>query len=62
MVDGELTPEDAVLAARIAARYSQGRAADAVTVRLNRPGTIAEELRVAPLPPMELPPAWHVGG
>ena len=62
LVDGELTTEDALLAARIAARYSQGRAADAVTVRLNRPGAVAQELRVAPLPPMELPTAWHVGG
>ena len=61
LVDGDLRRQDAPLAARIVARYSQGRDAKAVTVRLQRPDGAAEELRVAPLPPTELPAAWHVG-
>ena len=61
LVDGELDEADAVLAARIAARYSQGRVCPEVTVRLTRPGHAGQELRVAPLPPTQLPAAWHVG-
>ena len=61
LVDGELRREDAPLAARIVARYSQGRDAGTVTVRLNHLGAPAEELQVAPLPPQDLPAAWHVG-
>ena len=62
LVDGELRRADTVLAARIVARYSQGRDADAVAVRVQRVGGVAEELEVAPLPPMDIPRAWHVGG
>ena len=37
LVDGDLRRQDAPLAARIVARYSQGRDAKAVTVRLQQP-------------------------
>ncbi len=61
LVDGEPNGADLQLAARIAARYSQGRGAAEVAVSVRRPDGSAEELRVAPLPPMELDPRWHVG-
>ena len=61
LIDGAPNREDLALAARIAARYSQGRQADEVEVEAHRPGGVCEVLRVAPLPPTELNPAWHVG-
>lgn len=62
LVDGEPTDADLVLAARIAARYSQGRSASEVSVNVHHPSGARRELRVAPLLPTELEPAWHVGG
>ncbi len=60
LIDGEPGPEDIGLAARIAARYSQGRMAAAVTVEINRPGAEPETLEVEPLPPTGIPEAWHL--
>ena len=62
LIDGEPTDGDLVLAARIAARYSQGRTAAEVSVNVHHPSGTSSELRVAPLLPTELEPAWHVGG
>lgn len=61
LIDGEPDDADLRFAARIAARYSQGRAAAEVAVRAQRPGGAALELRVPPLPPMEVRHSWHVG-
>ena len=61
LVDGAPNSDDIVLAARIAARYSQGRDADEVSVHVHYPSGAVDELRVPPLAPMELEPAWHVG-
>ena len=61
LVDGTPAQADLALAARIAARYSQGRSAPAVTVELRQPAGSAETLEVVPLPPAELPRSWHVG-
>ena len=61
LIDGEPTGDDLVLAARIAARYSQGRTADEVRVDVHHPSGATEALCVAPLPPAELDPAWHIG-
>lgn len=60
LVDGQTAPSDLALAARIVARYSQGREAAAVTVAAEDPNGECRELTVAPLAPAELPPAWHV--
>ena len=62
LIDGEPTDADLVLAARIAARYSQGRAAAQVSVNIQHPSGVSKELEVAPLLPTELEPAWHIGG
>ena len=62
LIDGEPTDADLVLAARIAARYSQGRTAEQVSVNVRHPSGVSKELRVAPMLPTELEPAWHVGG
>ncbi|MDH3642146.1 MAG: tRNA (5-methylaminomethyl-2-thiouridylate)-methyltransferase [Gammaproteobacteria bacterium] len=62
LVDGDPDSEDLTLAARILGRYSQGRSAPSVTVKINRPDGQATELAVAPLDGHEIPQEWHVGG
>ena len=61
LIDGAPEDEDLTLAARIVARYSQGRHATEVAVEWQHPNGAAKTLHVAPLPPTELHPAWHVG-
>ncbi|WP_306304409.1 hypothetical protein [Methylogaea oryzae] len=59
LVDGQAGEDDLQLAARIAARFSQGRDADQVEVALVENG---EERRilVQPLPAAELPQEWYL--
>ncbi len=61
LVDGSPTADDLALAARILARYSQGRDAAEVTVGVDRPDGTSEALRVAPFSPSEIESGWHVG-
>lgn len=61
LVDGVAEADDLTLAARVLARYSQGRDADRVQVSIERPGGVVEVVEVAPLPAHELPAAWHIG-
>ncbi len=60
MIDG--TPDDSQvrLAARILARYSQGRDAEEVQVAVERPAGTGEVLKVAPLPPHGIRDEWWV--
>jgi len=60
LIDGTPTANDIELAARISARYSQGRDADLVTVSAHHPNGVVEQLNVAPLPPQQVQDAWHV--
>ncbi|GAB6067062.1 hypothetical protein JCM13664_03800 [Methylothermus subterraneus] len=57
LIDGHPTAEDLILAARIVARYSQGREAEEVEVLAATP---QEEyrFRIAPLKPYEIPEEW----
>jgi tRNA-specific 2-thiouridylase len=61
LIDGTPDDQDLTLAARILARYSQGRSAAEVTVKVTRPGGVECELTVAPLGGHEIPQDWHVG-
>ena len=61
LIDGAPKRDDLMLAARIAARYSQGRMAELVQVDVHHPNGVGETLSVAPLLPTELDSAWHVG-
>ncbi|MCE2424612.1 MAG: hypothetical protein J4F45_05840 [Pseudomonadales bacterium] len=61
LVDGAPDTDDLILSARITARYSQGRNADEVSVEVHHLSGAVEELRVTPLSPTELEPAWQVG-
>ena len=48
------------LAARLVARYSQGREADSVSLEIKRPDGSGEVVTVIPLPVEELSSSWHV--
>ena len=60
LVDGTPDRRDINLAARLLARYSQGRAAAQVEVGVHHTNGVSEALRVTPLPAAEIPAAWHV--
>ena len=60
LIDGTPNAEDIHLAARIVARYSQGKTATQVCVAVQQPGSVAEEMSVVPLPAAELSENWHV--
>ncbi len=61
LIEGEgLAEADLELAARIAARYSQGREADRVEVEASRPGQPPRRFSVAPMAPDEIPRAWYL--
>lgn len=58
LVDGEADTDDLELAARIAARYSQGRTAERVSVEVQPRGGERQVLEVAPLAPEQIPQEW----
>ena len=60
MIDGEVSDEDLELAARITARYSQGRTADTVELEYTTKDGENRSLTVAPMPVSEIPESWHV--
>jgi tRNA U34 2-thiouridine synthase MnmA/TrmU len=60
LVDGAPTADDVVLAARILARYSQGREAAHVTVEVRPLDGPVSTIEVVPMPVTDIPEAWHV--
>ena len=60
LVDGEVNDEDLELAARLVARYSQGKQADEVVVQITDLASNSRELAVKPLSAGEVPEAWHL--
>ena len=58
LVHGDTDTADLQLAARITARYSQGRDREQVDVRITNPDGNAEVITVTPLPPNDIPQAW----
>jgi len=58
LIDGEVSDSDIQLAARIVARYSQGRDAEQVELELSDHGADPRGLTVRPLPASELPKDW----
>ena len=61
LIDGEPTQRDIELAARLLARYSQGRNATTVVVSVTSQDGASHDLEVAPLQPHEVKTSWHVG-
>ena len=61
LFDGPLQRgDDLSLAARVVARFSQGRDEDVVEVEITRPGATPYVERVRPLPAEEIPPEWYL--
>jgi hypothetical protein len=60
LVDGEVGEDDLLLAARLTARYSQGRDAAKVEVEVTLAGREARLMSVTPFPADDIPAAWHI--
>jgi tRNA U34 2-thiouridine synthase MnmA/TrmU len=60
LIEGEVNDTDLELAARLVARFGQGRSADRVTVEIHPRGGEARSLEVAPLHPDEIPESWYL--
>jgi hypothetical protein len=60
LLDGDISEDDIELAARLTARFSQGRDADRVTIEVHRKGGTTHSLEVVPLPTVEIPAGWYL--
>ncbi len=60
LIDGRYDAAGLELAARLVARFSQGRDADEVLVEINEPGETPRQCPVRPLPADEIPKAWYL--
>ena len=60
LIDGEVGPDDIELAARLAARYSQGRDAQRVTLEVRQTDGMTKRLDVIPIPSEEISADWYV--
>jgi tRNA U34 2-thiouridine synthase MnmA/TrmU len=60
LLDGDISADDIELAARLTARFSQGRDAERVTIEVNRQGGATHSLDVVPLPGDEIPASWYL--
>ena len=60
LIDGVLSQEERVLASRILARYSRGRTAHDVTVRITDKSGVSEEVVVEPMEPHLIPQNWSL--
>lgn len=59
LIDGEVDDEDIEFASRIVARFSQGRDADAVTVKIRHAG-MEKSFTVTPMQSDDIPQEWYV--
>ncbi len=60
LLDGEPSAEDLYLAARITARFGQGREAEQVDVAIVDKAGLERVISIAPLPQAELPKNWYI--
>ncbi len=60
LIDGRPDEQELELAARITARFSQGRDQARVRVAVTDRNGVSRELEVAPLPPQDIAPEWHI--
>lgn len=60
LVDGTADDSDLELAARLLARFGQGRNAEKVTIALHVRGAAVRSLDVVPLHPDEIPQSWYL--
>jgi hypothetical protein len=60
LIDGEPNQEDVKIAAKILARYSQGRDEDLVDVEVKLQIGVAQQFSVTPFKPEEINKNWMV--
>jgi tRNA-specific 2-thiouridylase len=60
LVEGEASDTDLELAARITARFGQGRGSDRVAVEVHPRNRTAYTIDVSPLPAEEIPESWYL--
>ena len=60
LIDGSVDEADIELAARLTARFVQGRAAESVTLTMTDATGNSRELQIAPLPASDIPPEWYL--
>ncbi len=60
LVDGDVCEDDLLLAARLTARYSQGRDADEVAVEVTVRGGEPRLMSVTPFPADDIPEEWYI--
>jgi tRNA U34 2-thiouridine synthase MnmA/TrmU len=60
LIDGTPDADDLQLAARLVARFSQGRDAARVRVSITAPGGDTREIEVSPLAPDDIPRDWYL--
>jgi len=60
LLDGEASAEDLFLAARITARFGQGREARQVDVAISDKAGLERVVTVTPLPKAEIPKSWYI--
>jgi len=60
LIDGNPNDDDLKLAARITARYGQGREADSVEIVVRNPSGEERQLQVKPLPANEIEQGWFI--
>jgi tRNA-specific 2-thiouridylase len=60
LVDGDISDEELQFAARIAARFSQGRTAETITAKITRVNGDEKIIEVPPMPASEIKKEWYV--
>ena len=60
MIDGDVNDDDIELAAKLVARYSQGKTADCVELEVMDKGEVVKQLSVEPMSPQDIPQDWHI--
>jgi tRNA U34 2-thiouridine synthase MnmA/TrmU len=60
LVDGPANDDDLMLAARLTARFGQGRDAETVTLSVTDAAGLTQTLSVAPLTAGDIPPEWYL--
>jgi hypothetical protein len=60
LLDGEPSAEDLFLAARITARFGQGREAEQVAVTITDKDGLERVVDVTPIPQEDIPKAWYI--
>lgn len=60
LIDGEMSAEDLYLAARIVARYAQGRNAEQVDIQVTQPDGSERTVQVTPFKMDEIPQEWYI--